>query len=243
MTAAAKALSDTPRRRRSAVEVLAELRRPKVAVMLALGFSSGLPFLLTGNTLGYWLRDEGASLKAIGFLSWVGLAYTFKVLWAPLDVPLLGRLGRRRGWMLLAQLLAAAGLAGMATLGQARGLVAIGAFALVAAFASATQDTVIDAWRIEAADDADEQGLLASAYQLGYRAAMLATDALILAVAARIGWAHSYLVYAAAMLVGVAATSFAIEPARAEAFEIRADLVLDEALAAALARLRICAEA
>ena len=221
MTAAAKALSDTPRRRRSAVEVLAELRRPKVAVMLALGFSSGLPFLLTGNTLGYWLRDEGASLKAIGFLSWVGLAYTFKVLWAPLvdrlDVPLLGRLGRRRGWMLLAQLLAAAGLAGMATLGQARGLVAIGAFALVAAFASATQDTVIDAWRIEAADDADEQGLLASAYQLGYRAAMLATDALILAVAARIGWAHSYLVYAAAMLVGVAATSFAIEPARAEA--------------------------
>ena len=101
MTAAAKALSATPRRRRSAVEVLAELRRPKVAVMLALGFSSGLPFLLTGNTLGYWLRDEGASLKAIGFLSWVGLAYTFKVLWAPLvdrlDVPLLGRLGRRRG--------------------------------------------------------------------------------------------------------------------------------------------------
>jgi PAT family beta-lactamase induction signal transducer AmpG len=221
MTAAAKAIADPPRRKRSAVEVLGELRRPKVAVMLALGFSSGLPFLLTGNTLGYWLRDEGASLKAIGFISWVGLAYTFKVFWAPLvdrlDVPLLGRLGRRRGWMLLAQLVAAIGLAGMATVGQARGLAAIGAFALVAAFASATQDTVIDAWRIEAADDADEQGLLASAYQLGYRAAMLATDALILAVAARIGWAQSYLVYAAAMLVGVAATAFAAEPARADA--------------------------
>jgi PAT family beta-lactamase induction signal transducer AmpG len=221
MTAAAKAVSDTPHHKRSAVEVLAELRRPKVAVMLALGFSSGLPFLLTGNTLGYWLREEGASLKAIGFLSWVGLAYTFKVFWAPLidrlDAPLLGRLGRRRGWMLLAQLLVAVGLAGMATIGQARGLAAIGAFALVAAFASATQDTVIDAWRIEAGDSADEQGLLASAYQLGYRGAMLATDALILAVAARIGWAHSYLVYAAAMLIGVAATSFAVEPARAEA--------------------------
>src|ERR1044072_3211268 len=95
-------------------DVLSSLGQPKFAVMLALGFASGLPFLLTGNTLGYWLRDEGTSLKAIGFLSWVGLAYTFKVLWAPLvdrlDVPLLGRLGRRRGWMLLSQLMVAAGL-------------------------------------------------------------------------------------------------------------------------------------
>jgi PAT family beta-lactamase induction signal transducer AmpG len=101
--------------------------------------------------------------------------------------------------------------------GAAAALTTVGAFALVAAFASATQDTVIDAWRIEAADNAEEQGLLASAYQLGYRAAMLATDALILAVAARIGWGPSYLVYAAAMLVGVAATFFAVEPARADA--------------------------
>jgi PAT family beta-lactamase induction signal transducer AmpG len=209
-----------PKPKRSAVQVLAALRRPKVAVMLALGFSSGLPFLLTGNTLGYWLRDQGTSLKAIGFLSWVGLAYTFKVFWAPLvdrlDVPLLGRLGRRRGWMALSQLAVAAGLAGMALAGTG-GLTAIGAFALVAAFASATQDTVIDAWRIEAAQDAEEQGLLASAYQLGYRAAMLATDALILAVAARVGWAGSYLIYAAAMAIGLAATLFAVEPERADA--------------------------
>jgi PAT family beta-lactamase induction signal transducer AmpG len=221
MTVAAKAVPSAPHRKRSATEVLSELRRPKVAVMLALGFSSGLPFLLVGNTLGFWLRDEGASLKAIGFLSWVGLAYSFKVLWAPLvdrlDAPLLGRFGRRRGWMLLAQLLVAVGLAGMATYGKANGLTAIGVFALVAAFASATQDTVIDAWRIEAASDADEQGLLASSYQLGYRAAMLATDALILAVAARIGWANSYLVYALAMAVGIAATFFAVEPARGDA--------------------------
>src|SRR5438067_6699453 len=99
--------------------------RPRVFTMLLLGFASGLPFLLTGNTLGYWLRDEGASLKAIGFLSWVGLAYTFKVLWAPLidrlDVPLLGRLGRRRGWILLSQILVAAGLAGMALIGTRAG--------------------------------------------------------------------------------------------------------------------------
>jgi PAT family beta-lactamase induction signal transducer AmpG len=221
MTAAAKADAAAPRHKRSAVEVLSALGRPKVGVMLALGFASGLPFLLTGNTLGYWLREEGTSLKAIGFLSWVGLAYTFKVFWAPLvdrlDVPLLGRLGRRRGWMLLSQLMVALGLAGMASAGVAAGLTAIGAFALVAAFASATQDIVVDAWRIETADDPDEQGLLASAYQLGYRAAMLATDALILAVAARIGWAHSYFVYAAAMLTGVAATLVAAEPAHASA--------------------------
>lgn len=221
MTADAKAVPAAPRQKRSAVEVLSELRRPKVGVMLTLGFASGLPFLLTGNTLGYWLRDEGTSLKAIGFLSWVGLAYTFKVFWAPLidrvDLPFLGRLGRRRGWMLASQILTAAGLAGMAIIGTSAGLTAIGAFALVAAFASATQDTVIDAWRIEAADNADEQGLLTSAYQLGYRAAMLATDALILAVAARVGWGHSYLIYAAGMLVGVAATWYAVEPARAEA--------------------------
>ena len=94
-----------PRRKRTAMEVMRALGQPKVAVMLALGFASGLPFLLTQNTLGYWLRDEGTSLKLIGFISWVGLAYVLKPFWAPIvdrvDVPLLGRLGRRRGWMLL----------------------------------------------------------------------------------------------------------------------------------------------
>src|SRR5690349_13473737 len=150
-----KRMAPTGAARRRKRDVIAALGQPKVAVMLALGFSSGLPFLLTGNTFGYWLRDEGTSLKAIGFISWVGVAYTFKVLWAPLvdrlDVPLLGRLGRRRGWMLLCQLLVAAGLIGMAASGPKAGLALVGAFALVTAFASATQDTVIDAWRIEAA--------------------------------------------------------------------------------------------
>ncbi len=89
-----------PRRKRSALEVLQELRQPKVAVMLALGFSSGLPFLLTANTFGYWLRDEGTTLAAIGFLSWVGLAYSMKVFWAPIidrvELPFIGKwLGRR----------------------------------------------------------------------------------------------------------------------------------------------------
>src|SRR5437764_4426558 len=185
------------RRRRTALEVLAELRQPKVAVMLALGFSSGLPFLLTANTFGYWLRDAGTSLIAIGFISWVGFAYAFKVYWSPLvdriDVPLLGRLGRRRGWMLLCQLLVGLGLIGMAAVGVKAGLAVIGAFALLVAFASATQDIAIDAWRIEAGGNAEEVGLLTSAAQVGYRIAMLITDALVIAMAARIGWPLSYM--------------------------------------------------
>jgi PAT family beta-lactamase induction signal transducer AmpG len=219
MTATAAA----PRRKRTAMEVVRELRQPKVAVTLALGFASGLPFLLTANTLGYWLRDEGTGLKAIGFISWVGLAYSLKWLWAPVvdrvDVPLFGRLGRRRGWMALAQILVAAGLVGIAIVGPKGpgGLTAIGAFALITAFASATQDIAIDAWRIEAAADTDEQGLLSSAAALGYRCAIIAADALILAVAARIGWPGAYMTYAAAMGIGLTATFFAFEPARAEA--------------------------
>ena len=209
-----------PRRKRTALEVLGSIRQPKVAVMLALGFASGLPFLLTANTFGYWLRDSGTSLKAIGFISWVGLAYSMKVLWSPIvdrvDVPLLGRLGRRRGWMLLAQLTVIAGLIGMASVGTASGLTVIGGFALITAFSSATQDIVIDAWRIESAADSDELGLLTSAYQLGYRIALLVTDALIIAAAARVGWPGSYLGMAVLMGVGVAATGFALEPARAE---------------------------
>ncbi|MDP9108509.1 MAG: MFS transporter [Pseudomonadota bacterium] len=210
----------TPLRKRSGLQVLRELRQPKVAVMLALGFSSGLPFLLTANTFGYWLRDAGTSLLAIGFISWVGFAYAFKVYWSPLvdrlNLPLFGRLGRRRGWMMLCQLLVATGLLGMAMVGTSGGLAAIGAFALITAFASATQDIVIDAWRIEAASDSDEVGLMTSAAQLGYRSAMIVTDALVIAMAARIGWPLSYIAMAVLMTVGIVATFFAFEPVRAD---------------------------
>jgi PAT family beta-lactamase induction signal transducer AmpG len=211
----------TPRKKRTTMDVIRSLRQPKVAVMLALGFASGLPFLLTQNTLGYWLRDEGTSLKVIGFISWVGLAYVMKPLWAPIvdrvDVPLLGRLGRRRGWMLLAQIVVAAGLIGMAVVGPSGGLTAIGGFAVMVAFASATQDIVIDAWRIEAADDADEMGLLSSAAQLGYRIAILVADAAIIAGAEHFGWPASYVAMAVLMGIGVAASFAAFEPARADA--------------------------
>ena len=137
--------------------------------MLLLGFSSGLPFLLVGNTFGFWLRDEHTSLTAIGFLSWVGIAYSLKFLWAPVmdrvDLPLFRRLGHRRGWLMFSQIVVALALCAMGGTGTQAGLGRLGALALVVAFASSTQDIVVDAWRIESADDGDEQGLLASAYQ------------------------------------------------------------------------------
>jgi PAT family beta-lactamase induction signal transducer AmpG len=196
-------------------------RQPRALVMLALGFSSGLPFLLTGATLGYWLRDEGTSLTAIGFISWVGLAYSLKFLWAPVIdrvlPPFVGGLGHRRSWMLVAQILVGIGLFAISAWGPQRGLATLGAFALVVAFASATQDIVIDAWRIETAVNDEELGVLTSAYQFGYRIALLATDALILISAAFIGWAVSYALCGAAMAVGVVATLLGPEPARGSA--------------------------
>ena len=200
-------------------DVLRALRQPKVLAMLLLGFSSGLPLYLVGNTMGYWMRENGSELSAIGFLSWVGLAYTLKFLWAPIidktNVPLLGRLGHRRGWMLLSQAIVAIGLAGMAIVQPQGGLVVFGALALMAAFASATQDIVIDAWRIEIADNTEELGLLTSGTQIGYRSALLVTDALILILATYIGWAPSYWVMALLMGVGILAALFlaAREPA------------------------------
>lgn len=197
-------------------DVLRSLRQRKVAAMLMLGLSAGLPFMLVGNTMGLWLREGGIELTTIGFLSWVGMMYSMKFLWAPIidktDVPVLGRLlGHRRGWMLLAQIVVAIGLFGMALITPDGGLVAFGSLALVAAFASATQDIVIDAWRIESADSSEELALLSSAYQLGYRFALLLTDAWILVIAAKIGWIASYELVAALMGLGVIAVLFARE--------------------------------
>ena len=204
---------------------IADYLRPKTLAMLLLGFSSGLPFYLVGNTLGYWLRDEHTSLTAIGFLSWVGIAYSLKFLWAPLmdrvDLPLFKRLGHRRGWMMFSQIVVGLALWAMGATGTKAGLARLGAFALVVAFASATQDIVVDAWRIESADDGEEQGLLASAYQFSYRLALLCADSVILIVAAAAGWRMSYGIYGACMAIGILATWFAKEPERAAA-------VLDE---------------
>ncbi|MGH6827508.1 MAG: AmpG family muropeptide MFS transporter [Rhizomicrobium sp.] len=204
------------RRHRSFREYL----NARVLIMALLGFSSGLPFNLVGNTFGYWLRDLHIPLAAIGFISWVGIAYSLKFLWAPLldrtSVPLLRRLGRRRAWMLLAQLFAGLGLLAMAFIGTGHGLAALGAAALLVAFSAATQDSAIDAWRIESAKDADDLGLLTSAYTFGFRIALLGTEAVILPIAQRIGWNAAYMVYAALMGIGVIACLVAREPKRAD---------------------------
>jgi len=197
-------------------DVLASCRDPRILAMTLLGFAAGLPFLLTGNTLGAWLRDTGTELAAIGFLSWVGLAYSFKFVWAPaldaVELPVLGRLGKRRSWIILSQSGVIAGLIAMTVIGPGGGLVLFGAFALLVAFSSATQDIAIDAWRIEISRTAEELGLLSAAYQLGYRAAMLITNAFIFNIAARTGWEFSYLLMAVLMGIGIAAALFAGEP-------------------------------
>lgn len=188
-------------------------------IMLGLGFSSGLPFMLVANTLGYWLREEGTSLTAITFIAWCGLAWTFKFVWAPLidrtSAPLLAILGRRRSWMLLAQTIIAAGLMTMGIVGISHGLVTLGVLAVIVAVAGATQDVVVDAWRIETARDTEELGVLTSSYTFGYRAALLATEAVILLLATRIGWNASYICYGALASIGMTACLLAMEPARA----------------------------
>lgn len=209
-------MTASPRRRYEFRDYLS----PKVLTMLALGFSSGLPFNLIGNTLGYWLRDEHIALAAIGLVSWVTVTYSLKFLWAPfldrLGMPLLGRLGRRRGWMLTAQIVVGMGLVAMAVLGTGHGLGLLGTVALLVAFAAATQDTAIDAWRIESAGSKDELGLLTSAYTFGFRVALLGTEAIILPIAQRLGWNASYAIYGALILVGVIACLCAKEPKRAD---------------------------
>jgi MFS family permease len=210
-------------------DVLRSLGDRKVLAMLLLGFSSGIPIYLVGNTLGFWMRENAIELSTIGFLSWVGLAYSLKFLWAPVidrvNAPLVGRwLGARRGWMLLAPIVAGVALVGMALVEPRAGelllggqrldqLTVFGALALVVAFASATQDIVIDAWRIEVADSAEQQGLLTATSTLGYRGALLVTDALILILAAKLGWSVSYEIMGALMAVGMVAVLVAREPA------------------------------
>ncbi|HEY2708741.1 MAG TPA: MFS transporter [Caulobacteraceae bacterium] len=208
-----------PRRRRM-LDVIKALGRPRVSLMLVMGIASGLPFMLIGNTLGFWLADDGIALAAIGALSWVGMTYTVKFIWGAmvdrLPVPLIGRLGRRRSWMLLAQVVAGGGLIGMGLVDPKTQLGWLVGCAIVAAVGAATQDTAMDAWRIEIAADPDELGLLTAAYTLGYRLALILTEAVILMVAKRLGWPLTYVIYGAGMAVGVIAVLLAKEPVAAD---------------------------
>ncbi|HUO55577.1 MAG TPA: AmpG family muropeptide MFS transporter [Rhodoblastus sp.] len=185
--------------------------------MLALGFSSGLPFLLVFSTQSAWLREAGVSKEHIGLMSWVALAYSFKFLWAPLldryDAPLVGRwLGRRRGWMALTQLAIACCLAAMAVGDPAHNLLWTIFFAFCLGFSAATQDIVIDGWRIAVAPPED-QGEMSAASQVGYKFAILCAGAGALYLAQFVSWRAAYLVMATLMAVGLAASILAPEPA------------------------------
>ena len=184
--------------------------------MLLLGFSAGLPFMLVFSTLSAWLREIGIERATIGMLSWVGIVYSIKFFWAPvvdrLKLPILHELlGRRRSWMLLAQSGIALGLLGLANTNPLGNLAAVAGLALLVAFSSATQDISIDAWRIEAAPD-EMQGVMAAAYQLGYRIAIMVGSAGALWIAADYGWTVSYTVMAALVGIGVVTTLVIREP-------------------------------
>lgn len=190
--------------------------RPRVIGMLFLGFSAGLPLLLVGGTFTAWLRDLGIELAAIGFLSWVGMAHSIKVLWAPVidraPVPLLTRwLGRRRSWMLLAQVVIAIALLGMALTDPRDHLGLIALWAILAAFGSATQDVAMDAYRVEA-EARHRQAAMAATYVTGYRVAILAAGAGALHLAALDGWTLAYVTMALLMGVGVVTTLIIAEP-------------------------------
>jgi PAT family beta-lactamase induction signal transducer AmpG len=188
-------------------------KSPRIAVVTLLGFASGLPLALTGSTLQAWLTVEGVNIKTIAWFSWIGLPYLFKVVWAPaMDRFVPPFLGRRRGWMLIAQVGLVIGIAAMALGAPDDSLWFIGAMALWVAFASASQDIVIDAYRTDLLVQ-QERGMGAAVGVLGYRIAMLASGGLALILADQIGWKATYLAMAAMMATTIVVTLLAPEPA------------------------------
>jgi len=200
----------------------------QVLILLLLGFSAGLPILLIFSTLSIWLREAGVEKSAVTYFSWAALGYSFKFVWAPLvdklPLPVVGRwLGRRRSWLLVSQLAVVAAILSMASVDPEHSLQMMAIAAVTLGFASATQDIVIDAYRIECADP-DLQALLSSAYITGYRIGMVAAGAGGLFLAAELGstldsysyeaWRFTYYAMAVMMGVGLLTTLFSTEPAR-----------------------------
>ncbi len=215
---------------------------PRVITMLFLGFSAGIPLLLIFSSLSLWLREAGIQRSAVTFFSWAALGYSFKFIWAPLvdklPVPILTRLiGRRRSWLLVAQFAVITAICGMALtdpLGDGNQLTFMALAAVMLGFSSATQDIIIDAYRIESAGK-ELQAMMASTYIAGYRIAMLVAGAGALYLASYFGsekgsynysaWQWTYLIMALTMLIGVATTLIISEPeisnARQNNYQVR----------------------
>lgn len=179
----------------------------RVFVMLLLGFAAGLPNLLIFDTLSAWLRDSGVTLELIGFFGLATLSYALKFVWAPLldrtNIPVLTKwLGHRRSWMLVTQVMVILGLWMISGSNPQTNLAGVALFAVIVGFFGATQDIAIDAWRIEASDDT-RHGVMAAAYQLGYRVAQIVAGFIPLALAQYYNWNLSYAVMAALMCIGL----------------------------------------
>ena len=194
-------------------KVLASLGNRKTGFMALFGFASALPYALLLGTLYAWLSDAKVDLETMGVFSLIGLAYSFKFLWSPLldriNLPVIRRLGRRKQWIVTAQFLLGAILLVLSTLDPGG---AIGWFSLLAgigAFASATQDVVVDAWRVDVADETATIDMLSTVYQLGYRSAVLVGGALALFLAEGLGWSAVYAIMGVLMAVIGCASLFA----------------------------------
>jgi len=197
----------------------AVFRDRNLAVLLLLGFASGLPIALVGSTLQAWMTVEGVSLATIGLITLIGVPYTWKFLWAPtMDRFVPPFLGRRRGWIVVTQAGIMAGLAAMAMSSPRADILLISMLALLVAFLSASQDIAIDAYRTDIAT-AEQRGIVAALNVLGYRLAMLTSGALALVLAAGsgwisgLGWQNTYLLMAALMGIGIVAAIWGREPA------------------------------
>jgi len=228
-------------------EALAIYTRPATLALLLLGFAAGLPYMLVFSTLSFWLREAGVTAQTIGFASLIGLSYAFKWIWAPIldqwQLPLLGKLGRRRSWLFLSQLLVVMGLVGMAMFNPQQHLAVLIAFAVLVAFASATQDIAVDAYRLEIAESS-QQAALAATYQTGYRLATLLASAGALYFAGWFGadphrysfagWSSTYLLFALLMLATLAGSLCLREPPVSERALAAADYGLAEQLVSVL---------
>ncbi|MGB7407755.1 MAG: MFS transporter [Pontixanthobacter sp.] len=185
-------------------KVLAALGHKKTAYMLLFGFAAGLPYALLLGTLYAWLSDAEVDLETMGVFSLIGLSYAFKFLWSPaldrVDIPFLSRLGKRKQWIVTAQMLLGLFLVILASLDPVSQLGWFSLLAGIGAFASATQDVVIDAWRVDVADEVATIDILSTVYQMGYRIAALVGGALALFLAERTSWPTVYLIMGAILL-------------------------------------------